>query len=155
MHVAFLVQIGYGLNQLFKDMFANNFGQALVGLFFYVVIDAHACTQLHYKVHMRSLINNFMQLHDVWVPKVGESVDFSVHCHLRLLVDQILFVVGFKSDGVLCLFVHSSPHYRKRTLANLKADLELFQVEGLVFRSQFFSLSNQVPKLSQPILIPH
>lgn len=155
MHVAFLVQISYGLDQLFKDMFANNFGQALVGLFFYVVIDAHACTQLHYKVHLGSLVNNFVQLHDVWVPKVGKSVDFSVHCHLRLLVDQILFFVGFKRDGVMCLLVHSSPHDGKRTLANLEANLELFQVEGLVFRSQSFSLSNQVPELNQPILIPH
>ena len=99
-------------------------------------------------MHVSSLINDLMKLHDVGVPEVGEGVDLTMHGHLSLFVMQVLLVVSLNRDRVLRSLMHGSANYGERTRANLKSDLELSQFERLLFRILLPTTINQISKVS-------
>ena len=55
-----------------------------------------------------------------------------MHAILCREVSQVLLVVSFYCDNVLCLFMYGTPHDGKRSLTHLEADLEFFEIEGLL-----------------------
>ena len=77
MSVAFLMHVCDSADYLLKDAFAKRLVESLVGHLLDVVVDAHALTQFHDEVDMSSLIDDFVELHDVLMPKFGESINLS------------------------------------------------------------------------------
>ena len=96
------------------------------------MVNAHALTQLHDKVHLRPLINDFMQFHDVRVPQVRKRVNLFMDGICCLLILQILFIIRLDRDYVLRHFMLSSSHYRKGALANLETYLKILQIQWLL-----------------------
>lgn len=68
MHNALRVHVADRKKQLSKDNSASLFVHSLIWQLLYMMIDAHARTQLHHEVNMSSLVYNFIQTHDVRVP---------------------------------------------------------------------------------------
>ena len=83
------------------------------------MVDAHSLAHLHDEVDVCSLVNDFVQFHNRWVPQVRQSVDLTVHCVLSLLFLQVLLVVRLYRNDVLRLLMSSSADDSKSTLADL------------------------------------
>ena len=52
-------------------------------------------------MHMSTLINNLVQFHNVRMPKIGQRIDLTVDCLLRLTILQVFLFVRLYSDHVL------------------------------------------------------
>ena len=113
------------------------------------MIDGAACTQLHDQVHMCALVDDLVEFHDIRVPQIRQGIYLSMHCHLCLLVLQVLFIVGLDGDGILRLLVRGTAHNCKGALAYLKANGELSQVKGLLVGMFPPSTVNMVAKVSE------
>ena len=70
MRIAFLMHIRDCTNQLLEDSLHDSLWQSLLGLLLDVVVNACTRAQLHEEMHLRPLVDYFVQFHNVWVPQV-------------------------------------------------------------------------------------
>jgi len=76
-------------------------------------------------MNLCALVNNLVEFHNGGMPEVRQSVYFSMNCHLRFFILQILLIIGLDGDNVLCFFMSCSTYDCKCTLTDLKPNLKL------------------------------
>ena len=79
-------------------------------------------------MHMSTLINNLVQFHNVRMPKIGQRIDLTLDCLLRLTILQVFLFVRLYSDHVLWLSMRGSLDDGKGSLSNLESNLKLFHI---------------------------
>ena len=99
---------------------------------------------------MSSLIDNFVQFHDIRMPQIRQGVYFSVDSLLCLLFLEVLLVISLDGDYVLSVLVLGSSHDGKSTGSNLQVDLEIFKVERLLIWILLSFLIDNFSELLQP-----
>lgn len=102
--------------------------ESLVGYFLDMVVDAHSVTKFHHQMYVCSLVDDFVQFHNVRVPQIRKGVNLSMNSHLSLFVLQVLLVVCLDCNDVFGLLVLCSPYDGESTLTNLKIYLEILHV---------------------------
>lgn len=89
------------------------------------MVNAHALAEFHDEVDVRSLINDLVELHNIRMPQIRESVNLSVDSHLGLFILQVLLVVGLYCNQVLRLLVLGSSYDGECPCTNLEIYLEV------------------------------
>ena len=77
---------------------------------------------------MRSLINDFVKFHDIWMPEIGKSINLSVDCHLCFFILEVLLIIRLDGYQVFGLFVLGSSDNSKGSCTDLQVYLEVFKV---------------------------
>ena len=99
------MHICYAFYYLPEYFFASVFWKSCVRLLLDMMEYTHSLTKFHHEMDMCSLVYYFIQFHYVWMVKLRKRIDFSVHSLRGALVCEILLVVGFQCDPMLCNFV--------------------------------------------------
>lgn len=81
---------------------------------------------------MGSLVDYFMEFHDVFVPQFGQGINLTMNSVLSLHLLQILLLIGFDCNNCLRFFVYGTSHHGESALTNFEANLKLFEVQGLL-----------------------
>ena len=144
------MHVSYTADKLLEDALAEVFFQPLIRLLLDVVVYAFAHAQFHYKMDVGSLVDDFVQFHNVGVPQIRQCVDLPVHGHLGLSVLEVLLVVSLNCNHVLSVSVLSSPDYGESSCSDLEVDLEVPQIERLLIRVLLPSLVNDTSERLQP-----
>jgi len=128
------VHVGHSAHQLFENVLTSFSWQALIRLFLDVMEDRTSRAHFHYQVDLGALVDYFVQLHDIGMPEVGESINLAMDCQLGLFVQQIFLFIRLDCNHVLCFFVCGTSNDRKSTCADLQRNLELAELQRLLFR---------------------
>ena len=83
-------------------------------------------------MNVGSLVDDFVKLHDAWVPKVRQSIDLTMDGHLSLPILQIFLVICLDRNHVLSLLVCGPPDNSEGSLAHLQVYLKVFHLQRLL-----------------------
>ena len=79
MSIALTMHICHTFYDLPEYVFASALWESCLGLLLDMMEYAHTLTKFHHEMNMSSLIYYFMKFHYIWMIKLRECVDFSVH----------------------------------------------------------------------------
>ena len=116
MSISAFMHIANGTDNLLENPTARLRVKSLIGQFFYMMVNWHSMTQFHDKMHLRSLVNNFVQAHDIGMPQIRKRVNFWLHSKLCFRILQIFLFISFDSNNSFCFFMNSSSDYSKSAL---------------------------------------
>jgi hypothetical protein len=121
------VHVPHTQHKLSEDLLALGDGHALLMQLFGMVEQRLPVTQLHHKVHMRSLINNLEEPHDVRMLHLRQNLYFCVHSVPSLGLYQIFLFVSLQSQNCLRFLMSATTHNCHSSLTNLQADLKVIK----------------------------